>query len=549
MAAPDDLFSSFVTSRGEATDASADLSPDASPPSLSAVRRRRRLSASRLLAGALATVSLLFVLAAGALYLELDSIADALRQGGKDDIVRSAERALGVEPALPLEEQLYRAVLREQGAARAAAVKPLLRGEARTILVVGSDRRWGERGRGRSDTILLVRLDPQAGTASLLSIPRDLRVPIAGYGMGKINAAYAFGGPERLIATLREYLGVRIDHYVEISFHGFGDLVGVLGGVLLPVDGRYFVPPGAGHMQIDLQPGYQRLARRDALSFVRFRHYDSDFYRAARQQLFLREVARQVSERRSDYRSLRRLIHAFADASASDISSLGELWELANAVRRLRPERLTRVVLPANSLLLGGTYYLESSDEDRRRAMLRWAYPQALIRLHRRDADSLRRQAARARATRSGGSAGAALVPDGGRMASLVAASGYRARRCAPSALPSGYRWGSHSPVRSYRLEGHPALARWASAGSGRSLLLMQTTWQEAPVLTAPSSSLRYRGRRYQLWYESGALRQLAWRMGETVAWLTNTLRNELSAATLLELAASCTPVPAGREP
>ncbi|MGC2240400.1 MAG: LCP family protein, partial [Acidimicrobiia bacterium] len=97
-------------------------------------------------------------------------------------------------------------------------------GDALTFLIVGSDSRqglddltnFGSAGGQRGDVIMLVRLDRSTGEAKILSIPRDLWVDIPGNGKGKINAAYAYGGPSLMVQTIRQNLGININHYVEV---------------------------------------------------------------------------------------------------------------------------------------------------------------------------------------------------------------------------------------------------------------------------------------------------------------------------------------------
>jgi hypothetical protein len=112
-------------------------------------------------------------------------------------------------------------------------------------------------------------------------------------------------------------------------------------------------------------------------------------------------------------------------------------------------------------------------------------------------------------------------------------------RRCVPTQLPPGYRW-PEGAARSYVLDGHPAIALYATAGSGRSALWTFTTWQEPPTLEGPSETRTVGGRELELYRDSGTLRQVAWRVGATRVWLTNTLRNDLGARQMLALARSC---------
>ncbi|MCB1291336.1 MAG: LCP family protein [Mycobacterium sp.] len=149
-------------------------------------------------------------------------------------------------------------------------------------LLVGSDSRenltprqqaelstGGDLGSGRTDTVLLVHIpDLLSGQpTTLVSIPRDSYVNIPGWGMDKINAAFAEGGPALLAQTVEENTGLRLDHYVEVGFAGFGEVVDALGGVevcpLEPID-----DPLAG---INLPAGCQTLDGPSALGYVRSR--------------------------------------------------------------------------------------------------------------------------------------------------------------------------------------------------------------------------------------------------------------------------------------
>lgn len=171
-----------------------------------------------------------------------------------------------------------------------------LPGQPATALVIGYDRRANEAEGtpSRSDTLMLVRADPGAKTISMLSFPRDLRTEIHCPGQAvvvdKINAAYSSCGARGSLETVRRLTGVPINYIVTINFRGFRQLVDKLGGVWLDVDRRYFNDHGGptGYAKINLQPGYQRLNGTRALDFVRYRHTDSDLYRNARQQLFVR---------------------------------------------------------------------------------------------------------------------------------------------------------------------------------------------------------------------------------------------------------------------
>ena len=159
------------------------------------------------------------------------------------------------------------------------------------VLLLGSDKRPGEQGRGRADTIMLMRYG--GGKASRLSIPRDTLVDIPRVGPSKINAAYAIGGASLLIETIKQYLGIEINHVVEIDFKGFPKFVDALGGVNMTFE-NCIVSRFEGRT-VRFQKGEHHLDGQDALDVVRIRKNrcdpsESDLTRARRQQQFLEAV-------------------------------------------------------------------------------------------------------------------------------------------------------------------------------------------------------------------------------------------------------------------
>jgi len=177
-----------------------------------------------------------------------------------------------------------------------------LPGRPAIAMVVGQDfRKWAnddEKG-GRADTVMLLRADPNAGTLSMLSFPRDLIVDIQCPGRssfaGPINSAFAICGLEGTLETVKKLTGLPIHYLVTIDYRGFIQTVDKMGGVWIDVDRRYFNDnsnrgPGGTFPPIDLQPGYQQVTGRQALSYVRYRHTDSDLYRIERQRLFMKSL-------------------------------------------------------------------------------------------------------------------------------------------------------------------------------------------------------------------------------------------------------------------
>lgn len=227
----------------------------------------------RVLAGVTVAVLMLATALVGGAYLFFHESVAAVRAHSPD--LKAAEKGLGVPPA----------------------------DKAAIALVIGYDRRFGEGDApSRADTLMLVRADPETRSISMLSLPRDLVVdihcPQRGVFRSRINAAYATCGAPGALETVKALTGLPINYLITVDFHGFKKVVNTLGGVWVDVDRRYFndnrgLGPGFTYARINLLPGYQRLTGGSALAFVRYRHTDSDFYRIARQQLFVTAMRQQ----------------------------------------------------------------------------------------------------------------------------------------------------------------------------------------------------------------------------------------------------------------
>ena len=257
------------------------------------------------------------------------------------------------------------------------------------VLLVGSDSRkaisaaereqfGSERDVGgqRSDTIIVLHVDPRAEKAAILSIPRDLAVPIAGKGgegPRRINTAFE-KGPEGLIATLRQSLGIQIDHYAEVDFNGFRGIVDAIGGVTL-----HFPSPARDTVTgLDVKtPGCVKLDGDGALAYVRSRNYQyyesgrwrtdgtGDLGRIQRQQDFVRRVIRKASRAGRNPLRLNSLVSTAVDNVKIDKGfSSKDMLRLARRFKSLEPDAVEMLSLPTTGARVGGAAVLRLKQPD-----------------------------------------------------------------------------------------------------------------------------------------------------------------------------------------
>lgn len=253
---------------------------------------------------------------------------------------------------------------------------------AENFLIVGVDSAEGldpddpvaaartEIGGLRSDTMMVLRVDPASTRAALLSLPRDLYVPVAGNrGNDRLNAAVQVGGPELLVETVQDYLGIPINHYVQVDFYGFGRLVEAIDGV--PV---YFPDPVRDlRSGLDVpEPGCVTLDPANALGFVRARAYQEfvdgrwrtdgsgDLGRIRRQQQFIvAALERSFDRGLRNPVTLDALIDSAIDAvTVDDTLDADDLLDLAAAFRRFEPSELDIYELPVADDTVGGAAVL-----------------------------------------------------------------------------------------------------------------------------------------------------------------------------------------------
>ena len=174
-----------------------------------------------------------------------------------------------------------------------------------TILVMGLDFRDWEAGQGapRTDSMILLTIDPVTKTAGMLSLPRDLWVEVPGYGHQKINAAYQLGegsrlpggGPGLAVDTVEQFLGITINYYAQIDFLAFERFIDEIGGVKIEIDKKIKVQVIGEEQLVKLEPGRYTLPGDIALAYARSRYSeDGDFDRARRQQQLIIGIRNQL---------------------------------------------------------------------------------------------------------------------------------------------------------------------------------------------------------------------------------------------------------------
>lgn len=229
------------------------------------------------------------------------------------------------------------------------------------VLLIGEDDGLvapGQKVRGRSDTLMVASFDPKTGEISLLSIPRDTRVAIPGKKhKEKINHAFAYGGIELTLQTVRQFLGIPIRYYAQIDTSGFRKLVDTIGGVPLDVEKDMKYTDKAGGLYIDLEAGPQILNGEQAEGYVRFRKTDSDLARAERQQKFITAAVKQILKP-GNLLKIDQLFRIAADTVQTNIP-LGVGVRYLPMLKSLQGDKITSYTVEGEDAWIDGTYYYE----------------------------------------------------------------------------------------------------------------------------------------------------------------------------------------------
>jgi LCP family protein required for cell wall assembly len=267
-------------------------------------------------------------------------------------------------------------------------------GSPMTILVVGSDNRSNLKqpndkqsfGSGsqvagqRSDTIILLRVDPKSAQASIMSIPRDLWVDIPGKSSKqRINTAFD-NGPDLLVQAIHQDIGIQVDHYIEVNFDSFRQIVNSVGGI------KQYFPTRAKDVMSGLSvpaPGCYTLTGDQALGFVRSRHYEyyangswhfeaeSDLARIKRQQQFIKKMlSKAQSSGLTNPIELNNIVSAVTTNLTVDKGlSQHEMLNLAKRFRSLSPASLPSTTLPTVPAVVQGNDVLLHKQPDAQQAI------------------------------------------------------------------------------------------------------------------------------------------------------------------------------------
>lgn len=286
------------------------------PPSLSREsaardRVRRRKVSGRQSGGEWAWVVIAVALFGVVITLSL-TVAVVMRASREQEILPTAAFSLAALPTavdLGSSSAVPGVSALELGDGRRIALTPW-DGQGRlTILLMGLDRRPGETGLGyRTDTMLLLSLDPRNQSVGVLSIPRDLYVDVPGYSaLRRINEPMALGelqrlnyGPILAMETVQYNLGIRVNHYIIVDFQAFVQIIDALGGIEVMtdyvIDDQYYPTMNYGYERFYLAAGRNLLDGQTALKFARTRHGDSDIERGKRQQQVIFALLDKVSK-------------------------------------------------------------------------------------------------------------------------------------------------------------------------------------------------------------------------------------------------------------
>jgi LCP family protein required for cell wall assembly len=225
------------------------------------------------------------------------------------------------------------------------------------ILVMGSDHSYDRRGKRitdpelekqvptRSDTMMLVGIDPHRQEINILSIPRDTRVLISGSHYDKINAAFAYGGVDLAKRTVQDLTGVTIDYTLALKLDGLINMVDTIGGVRIYVEKDMYYVDETAHLGINIHKGWKRMNGQQANQYVRFRKDElGDIGRVQRQQKFVRAAIEQMMQPQS-WLKIPELMSRLQENVITDMP-VEMFGQIARFSKELSREKIRMVMMP-----------------------------------------------------------------------------------------------------------------------------------------------------------------------------------------------------------
>ena len=459
-------------------------------------------------------------------------------------------------------------------------------GDPENILILGSDKRAGEEFEedpGRSDTTILLRLDPEKDSIAVMSIPRDLKVEIPEYGTGKFNEAYTYGGPKLTLQVVKELTGLPIQHVVNVDFLGFVRAVDAIGCVYTDVDRRYYhsnvgLPPDEQYSEINIKPGYQKLCGVKALQYVRYRHTDTDIVRSARQQSFISDARQQISLKDLVF-DQSELIDIFTEYTTSDISDGRTMLEVLKLFIASRNAAIKQVHFPAelgpsyvyasHSAIEGAVKEFLSGETSEEAAGGEGGKQKAKKKGHggkpKHGKKHKKKQKPKVEPVKPGEDG---LVParEAGEAEAEAAARkvGGGFPIFYPTRLPSGAHFVETDP---YEHVVDPRVYRFKDTSGDRHVAYKMVAvmeepdgyhyfgvqgikgWEDPPILDNPSVTEEIHGREYEIFVDSGRIKLIAWHRGSNTYWIANDLEQSLGNEQMVGMARSANVVMGKKKP
>jgi len=400
-------------------------------------------------------------------------------------------------------------------------------------------------------------MDPNQGQTSIMSIPRDLDVTFSYHGGTyadqKFNATYAVGKASLVATVVKQVMpGLTINHIIDVNFSTFIGVVHAIGCVYVDVDRRYLNPGDPTYLPINLQPGYQKLCAEPALSYVRYRHDDSDFVRVARQQDFIRQAKEQVDplDLITKYDEITKALHK---SIKTDVQGPKEISDLLTLIASSLQKPIRDVHFQyenADTLLPNGGVAVTATPQQ--------------IRASVADFLSAPAPASSAPATSSSTSSASSHAVHHHRAATPASTPGLtalspdvrtQATQLQPSVpfpiyLPSlEYLAASPNDFHAYTVpdeQGHAYQGYridWYDGNSGGYYGIEGMNWTNPPLFAHPDQTRSIDGRDYMIVDDGSAIHDIGWITNGHLYWISNALLEDLSNDQMLAIARSAAPL------